>query len=76
MPCSFVSFLGSNTALLHRYATAKSVAEGIYEAAKKKKTKVVLDSTASLGVTVYGLFPGTINSAVKKEVCMFAAGSH
>lgn len=51
-----------------RYASAKSVAESIYEAAKKKKTKVVLDSTASFGVTVYGLFPGTINSAVKKEV--------
>lgn len=50
-----------------RYASAKSVAEGIYEAAKKRKTKVVLDSTASLGVTIYGLFPGSINSAVKKE---------
>ena len=28
----------------------------------------MLDSTASLGVTMYGLFPGTINSAVKKEM--------
>lgn len=51
-----------------KYSSAKSVAEQIYDAAKKRKTKAVLETVASLGVTIYGLFPGTINSAVKKEM--------
>ena len=40
----------------------------IIKAAEKKKKKFHLTSSGSLGSTMHGLFPGVVNSAVRKEM--------
>jgi len=51
-----------------KYMSAAKAAEKIIKAAQKKKKKYHLTSAGSLGTTMHGLFPGFINSAVRKEM--------
>jgi len=51
-----------------KYMPADKAAKMIIQAAEKKKKKFHLTSSGSLGSTMHGLFPGVVNSAVRKEM--------
>jgi len=51
-----------------KYMAADKAAQMIIKAADKKKKKFQLTSAGSVASTMHGLFPGLVNSAVRKEM--------